>query len=45
MQSIAVLAAAVLGVASISIHLLYKVSVHQQDLRLPNMAREQTRIV
>jgi PAS domain S-box-containing protein len=45
MRSIGVLAAAVLGVALVSIGLLYNVSVHQQGLRLLGMVREQARTI
>jgi PAS domain S-box-containing protein len=45
LRSIAVLATAALGVALISIGLLYNVSVHQQGLRLLGMVREQARII
>ena len=43
--SIAVLAAAGLAIALVSIGVLYKVSVHQQGLRLLGMVRGQARII
>ena len=43
--SIAVLAAAGLAIALVSIGVLYKVSVHQQGLRLLGTVREQARII
>ena len=43
--SIAVLAAAGLAIALVSIGVLYKVSVHQQGLRLLGMVQEQARII
>jgi len=45
MRSIAVLAAAGLAIALVSIGVLYKVSVHQQGLRLLGMVREQARTI
>jgi len=44
-RSIAVLAAAALAVALVSIGLLCNVSIHQQGLRLLRMVREQARII
>jgi PAS domain S-box-containing protein len=45
LRSMAVLATAGLGIALVSIGLLYNVSLHQQGLRLLGMVREQARMI